>query len=106
MKTHEKIIDRKDILVPHFQEIFKTEWHYQHEIIADKNYILRWKSDFASKSEGEIMEEIESYNGSRNSESFRKLYRDLGFSLSGYYDLFYWLANNEDVSQYVPLQIP
>lgn len=36
----------------------------------------------------------------QNSEIYRKLYRDLGYSLSGYFDVFYWDMNNPDCDLY------
>jgi hypothetical protein len=38
----------------------------------------------------------------KNDESVRKLYRDMGYSLSGYWEIFYWEMNNEDADQYRP----
>ena len=37
-----------------------------------------------------------------NSEMWRKLYRDLGYSLFGYWEIFYWEANNEKAAEYKP----
>jgi len=36
----------------------------------------------------------------KNSEEYRKLYRDIGYSLYGYWEIFYWEMNNEDASDY------
>jgi hypothetical protein len=38
----------------------------------------------------------------KNSEEVRKLYRDMGYSLSGYWEIFYWDMNNEDAHKYKP----
>ena len=36
----------------------------------------------------------------KNSEEWRKLYRDIGYSLYGYWEIFYWDMNNEDAADY------
>jgi len=36
----------------------------------------------------------------KNSEPVRKLYRDMGYSLSGYWEIFYWDVNNEEAEDY------
>ena len=102
MKRKEIIIERKDILEPIFQKMLQTEMHHTHEIIQDKNGVLRWKKGVNTDSIDSIFYEAES----RSSESLRRLYRDLGYSLFAYYELFYWLVNNEDADSYLPLQIP
>lgn len=38
----------------------------------------------------------------KNSEIYRKLYRDMGYSLSGYWEIFYWEMNNEYANDYQP----
>jgi hypothetical protein len=40
----------------------------------------------------------------KNSEIYRKLYRDMGYSLSGYWEVFYWDVNNEKVDEYNPIK--
>jgi hypothetical protein len=36
----------------------------------------------------------------KNSEVYRKLYRDIGYSLEGYWEIFYWEVNNPIASEY------
>jgi hypothetical protein len=38
----------------------------------------------------------------KNSEEVRKLYHDMGYSLSGYWEIFCWEANNENARKYKP----
>ncbi len=38
----------------------------------------------------------------KNSEIYRKLYRDMGYSLYGYWEIFYWEVNNPDYAEYKP----
>ncbi len=51
-----------------------------------------------------IVELFESLGFGKNSEVMRKLFRDLGYSLFGYWELFYWEVNNPAASEYVPTQ--
>jgi len=87
------------------EEIVKAEEHHQHEIIkVDGKY--RWKSDpdiVKLKDRiglNNIIELFISVGIERNSEEYRKLYRDIGYSLDGYWELFYWEANNPDTGRY------
>jgi hypothetical protein len=36
----------------------------------------------------------------KNSEEWRKLYRDIGYSLDGYWEIFYCEMNNKDAADY------
>jgi len=36
----------------------------------------------------------------KNDEEWRDAYRKIGYSLSGYWEVFYWNANNEDAEAY------
>lgn len=40
------------------------------------------------------------YGLTKNSEIYRKLYRDMGYSLYGYWEIFYCELNNEDADEY------
>ena len=99
-----KKIDR-DKLPDDYSEMMKTESHHDHEIV-DVNGVIRWKEN---PSVNAWLEEI-SLNDlcpllcdigyGKNSEVYRKLYRDMGYSLSGYWEIFYWDWNNEDCEEY------
>lgn len=88
--------------------IFDTECHHDHEIVMDGD-VLRWK---ANPTVRHLIDERIDLNYlinlfhqmgyGKNSEVYRKLYRDMGYSLSGYYDVFYWDANNAEYEQYKP----
>ena len=99
-------IDRNSIIIQSIEEyklIVDTEIHHNHEIIKDKNGILRWKEN---KTVSFLFDNnmldlnniiINMYNKgyNKNSEEYRQLHRDLGYSLSGYWEIFYWEVNNE-----------
>jgi hypothetical protein len=38
----------------------------------------------------------------KNSDEYRKVYRDIGYSLDGYWEIFYWEVNNPIASKYLP----
>lgn len=101
-----KLVDRND-LPEDYKEMMLTESHHQHEIVMDGD-VLRWKKDpnveyFLLKiSLNDLCLLLESLGYGKNSEVYRTLYRNMGYSLSGYYDVFYWEANNERCSEYQP----
>ncbi len=107
-----KIITRKEVGESDnsYRKMLKTEKHHKHEIIEDEKGTWRWKENEGVRK---ILQNISlndlcpllcllGYN--KNSEVYRKLYRDMGYSLSGYWEIFYWEVNNEEVDEYVPNQ--
>ena len=84
-----------------YKEIFKAEKHHDHEIHII-NGVLRWKKNEAiSKLNiNDVLSMLITLGYDKNSEVYRKYYRDLGYSLSGYWEIFYWEMNNEDASKY------
>ena len=105
-----KTISREEVAKtsPDYAEIMRKESHHDHEIIEDEQGTWRWKSQPTVKT---ILDRI-NFNDvwmlfhhmglGKNDESVRKLYRDMGYSLSGYWEIFYWEMNNEDADQYRP----
>ncbi len=99
---------RRDSLPADYAEMMETEDHHAHEIIEDKNGTLRWKEDpFVSRfidacNLNDITRGFYSNGTDKNCEAWRELYRKMGYSLSGYWEIFYWEANNEDAPEYVP----
>ena len=89
-----------------YTEMMKTESHHDH-VIVNINGMDRWK-------ENEIVDRITTEAISlndlcpllcelgfgKNSEVYRKLYRDMGYSLRGYYEIFYWDMNNDELDEY------
>ena len=102
-----KVIERK-LLPDSYTEMMKTEQHHQHEIIEDEQGALRWKADpFVNElvdalGLNEIVGRFYAGGHDKNSELYRELYRRMGYSLSGYWEIFYWQVNNEDVEDYRP----
>ena len=104
----QKIIDRKDIITKIYVEILNREPH-DHIIIEDENEILRWKEnksirdlfDLKILDLNQVVIGLYDKGFDKNSEIYRQLYRDLGYSLDGYWEVFYWDMNNPETDKYV-----
>lgn len=105
-----KYIDRKDITEDYAREVLDVETHHDHRIIQDRNGTLRWEPNNGIRQflgEGRISLNdlcplLAELGYDKNSEVYRKLYRDMGYSLFGYWEVFYWEVNNEAAEDYVP----
>lgn len=104
----EIIVNREEITDDICREILDVETHHTHEIIKDKDGYLRWKENptvnhiLKNISLNELCPLLKTLGYGKNSEVYRKLYRDMGYSLYGYWEIFYWSVNNEDASDYIP----
>ena len=104
LKRNDIKITQNDV----YREIMEKENHHKHKIIVDKNGTYRWKADefidFAFNNNlidlNDIVIEFHKNGIDKNSEIYRKLYRDLGYSLSGYWEIFYWESNNSIANEY------
>ncbi len=104
-----KVVNRKDITEEVYREILDVETHHDHKIIEDEDGILRWEENPATRF---LIDEVTDLNKTvnelyrtghdKNSELYRKLYRDIGYSLYGYWEIFYWEVNHEEASEYLP----
>lgn len=107
-----EIVKREDIKVQDYIEIFEKEKHHNHEIIRDENGTLRWKENEVVESYrknislNDLCPLLTELGYGKNSEIYRKLYRDMGYSLSGYWEVFYWEMNNDDADDYVAQAVP
>lgn len=110
----EKIITREELMdVDYYKEMFEIEFHHDHEIIMDQHGVARWKAD--PKIRLMIGKTVDlndlwyimfcSMGFTKNSEEVRKLYRDMGYSLSGYWEVFFWEVNNEQAPEYRKAQL-
>lgn len=99
-------ISRESITEDLYQEIFEKESHHNHEIIKDEHGTLRWKrNDRVDKLVDEvglngIMMLFYNLGLTKNSELIRKMYREMGYSLYGYWEIFYWEVNNPESDEY------
>ena len=108
MEEKVTVVSREEVakLSEDYAEIMARETHHEHEIIRDKNGTLRWKEN---PTVNQILERVNlndlwillsTMGLDKNSEAIRNLYRDMGYSLSGYWEIFYWEANNENAHLY------
>jgi len=101
-----KTVDRKD-LPDFYKEWIDKESHHDHEIIEDKNGTLRWKRDESVDkaldrlSLNDLVVLFHTLGWDKNSEQYREMYRKMGYSLYGYWEIFHWEMNNEDHEEYV-----
>jgi len=102
----EKIINRHEITHEIYREILDCETHHDHPII-EVDGVLRWKKNPSVRQlvdkcgVNELVELFYHLGYNKNSEIFRKMYRDMGYSLYGYWEVFYWEMNNEDAQDYI-----
>jgi hypothetical protein len=109
-----EVVKREELMdVDSYKEIFDIEFHHNHEIIRDENGTIRWKGD---PKLNEMITKTVNLNDlwyimffsmglTKNSEEVRKLYRDMGYSLSGYWEIFFWEMNNFDAEAYSKSQL-
>jgi hypothetical protein len=103
----ENEIKRENITDEEFREILDCETHHNHPIIEDEGGTYRWKQNPRVRQLvdkcglNELVELLFSMGYDKNSEVFRKMYRDMGYSLYGYWEVFYWEMNNEKSQEYI-----
>jgi hypothetical protein len=103
-----KTISREEAsaIAEDYKSILDKEWHHDHEIIKDEHGTLRWKENPKVREiiDKGILNDLwylfHTMGLTKNSEEVRKLYRDMGYSLSGYWEIFFWEVNNEDAPLY------
>jgi len=103
-----KKVSRKEIsdMDGDYKLMLEKESHHDHEIIIDESGTYRWKQD------PDVVSLIDDLNlnslwvlfykmgMNKNSEEIRKMYRDMGYSISGYWEIFHWEVNNPDADLY------
>lgn len=101
-------VRREDISEEIYLEVLRKETHHNHIIVRDKNGILRWQEDenvrdlMINISLNDLIPMFHALGWDKNSEQYRELYRKMGYSLHGYWEIFYWEANNEEADEYEP----
>ena len=103
--------DGQILSVESYAEIMEKESHHDHELVIDSSGTIRWKACdtvnhiLKGMSLNDICPLLCSLGYDKNSEVYRALYRKMGYSLSGYWEVFYWDWNNEEADQYKPQSI-
>jgi hypothetical protein len=109
-----KTVTRESLMdVENYKEIFDIEFDHDHEVIMDENGTIRWKGDpnIQRMIPGPVnLNDLwyimfHTMGMTKNSEQVRKLYRDMGYSLSGYWEIFFWKMNNEKAPEYRKSQL-
>ncbi len=104
-----KVISREDAReLQGFNDILDAEGHHDHviEMIDDFPDTLMWKANPEVQEIVDlvglnaIVAALHEKGYDKNSELYRKIYRDIGYTLSGYWEIFYWDANNENYKEY------
>lgn len=95
------IIERENISICVWLEMKEKESHHNHTIIIEGNR-LRWGKTIDYEDLNKKWEEWSKRGLTKNSEEVRKYYRDIGYSLYGYWEIFYWEVNNPLASEYKP----
>lgn len=102
-----RVVTREEAAsVADYAEILEKENHHSHEIVKDEHGVLRWRQNDTVRKiiDKGILNDLWILFGhmglTKNSEEVRQLYRDMGYSLSGYWEIFYWEVNNEDSHLY------
>ncbi len=102
-----KVINREDITDDTYREILDVETHHDHEIVIGECGNYRWKKHPEVRKMvddiglNELWNLFTSLGYGKNSEIFRKMYRDMGVSLFGYWEIFYWEMNKEKSQEYI-----
>lgn len=102
------MIKREDIREELYQEIFEAEKHHDHEIVMDGE-TYRWKRNDGIRflvdnmDLNDLVDLLMRLGYDKNSEIFRKLYRNMGYSLYGYWEVFYWETNNPRSKEYIDM---
>lgn len=83
-----------------WKDMKDLESHHNHNIIL-KDGIYRWEqTNFDYGDMNQIMYNFYNNGLTKNSEEVRALYRSIGYSLYGYWELVYWDVNNPIVMDY------
>lgn len=82
--------------------IADTEKHHNHNIII-KDGKYYWEETIEERDDlNKKWAEWTKLGLTKNSEEVRDYYRSIGYSLYGYWEIFYWEANNPDANIYNP----
>lgn len=89
------------------EDMLRYERHHDHEIVKDAAGKYRWKE---TPGVNKLLKESLNLNDlwlffyflgyNKNSEFIRDMYRKMGYSLLGYWEIFYWETNNELAKEY------
>lgn len=95
-----KVVSREEAaaLAETYAEVLAQETHHTHELVYDEYGTLRWKANSSVKllfkHGGVVNFNLFWEQHGKKDEEMKQLYRDMGYSLCGYWEIFYWEVNN------------
>jgi hypothetical protein len=100
--TSKNYVTRDEVYkIEGYAEILDNEKHHDHKIILDEYNVLRWEGNpevikMADEvGVNKLIIDLQNSGHTKSSEVYQKLYRDIGYSLCGYWDVFAY-CNEED----------
>ena len=99
-------IARKD-LPDDYTEMMQTEQHHDHKIVMVGD-VIRWEENKGVREIvdmcdlNQMIADMHKRGIGKNDEPYRRLYRNMGYSLSAYWEIFYWDMNNDEADEYNP----
>lgn len=89
-------------------EWMRLEAHHTHAIVRSTSGMLCWQeqpgvNDLVDKlGPNDLWRLFRALGHGRNSEFLRHLYRCMGYTLHGYWEIFHWPINNPEADRYLP----
>ncbi len=107
--SKDEVIERAWITLraEEYAEVMRGERYHNHLIIEDELGTYRWKQFPARKAEimdyfgATDLNELFSNGADKNDPLVRELYRCMGYSIFGYWEVFYWEVNNHKVEDWL-----
>ena len=97
----------ENIIQSMLEKILAEEPHHGHAVVhLGENKTLCWdqNNEVVAMCEkiglNNVMALFSAMGLDKNSEIVRKFYRDIGSSIFGYWEVFYWEVNNPDADEY------
>lgn len=103
-----KTLTRKEVsdMAEHYRVVLETESYHDHELVEDEIGRPKWREN---PETWVMVEEIGLTNVSKvlnqlgygkETEVMKKLFRDMGYLLEGYYELFYWDSSGKRIDNH------
>ena len=94
---------RDNVKHTQWEEIKKTERHHNHNLAMREDGVLCWEKTITDYGDiNKKWEEWAKKGLNKNSEEIREYYRGIGYSIYGYWEIFYWEVNNPEANEYDP----